>query len=311
MRNKIKSLCLFVVLVISLLSLTVSLSSCGNNTNAEKGSESNPVKIGVVGASDPQWEAFKEAAKKEGIFVDILNFSEYSEPNPALDQKQLDMNEFQHILFLAEYNKKANSNLTPIAATAVYPIGIYGDASKDVKSIKDLNKGDKVAIPNDGTNQSRAIFTLESNGLINFKEGVKNSKTIVTPADIDDANSEVTVQPVLAAETSRSLTDPQIKAAVVNNDFVKYLSDDNQNNVLAREKSDSEGAKPYINIFATRNEDKDNQTYLKLAQIFNTDPQTQAALIESAGGENLLNTQVNTSQPAYLEQILESLEEKV
>lgn len=298
---KFISLCLSVVLLVG---SAVSLSACGKVSGVE-GSESNPVKIGVVGASDPQWNIFKQAAAKEGIFVNIMDFAEYSEPNPALSQSQLDMNEFQHLLFLANYNKSSNSDLVPIKATAVFPIGLYGDSTKGIKKLNDIKEGDKIAIPNDGTNQSRALFLLKNAQLIKLTD---DTKKIVTPLDIDTNNSKVTVMPVAASEVSRNLTDPTIKAGVINNDFVKYLSDDNKDNILTFEKADSEGAKPYINAFVVRSEDKNNELYLKLADIYNTDKNVQNALIEASGGSKFIDTSVQSLPQNELSQILSNLQ---
>ena len=196
----------------------------------------------------------------------------------------------------------AGQDLSPIAATAIYPISLWGDTEKNVTSLDDLQAGDQIAIPDDGTNQSRAIFLLQNAGLVTLIEG---HSAIVTPSDIDRNESKVEVKPVTASQTAISLSDPKIKASVVNNDFVKNLSDANKRNSLYTESGDSEGAKPYINVFVARNEDKDNALYFKLAQIFNNDPLTQIALAEEAGGTDSIVTTVNNEAPNVLQQILE------
>ncbi|MDR2508872.1 MAG: ABC transporter substrate-binding protein [Candidatus Ancillula sp.] len=289
-----------------MLAFALALTSCGEEkAEAEKGSKGNPVKIGVVGASDSQWDAFKKAAEVEGIYVEIKDFSEYSEPNPALTEGALDLNEFQHILYLAKYNVDADQDLVPVGATAVYPISLWGDRAKDVTSLESLEDGDQVAIPDDGTNQSRAIFLLKNAGLVKLIEG---HSEIVTPADIDRNESKVTVYPVTASQTAISLSDPKIKAAIINNDFVKNLSEENKDNSLYTEDGDSEGAKPYINVFVARHADEDNALYLKLAQIFNSDGDTQLALAKEAGGSDKINTLVNATPINELKDILETQE---
>lgn len=272
--------------VFSLVFVAVNLSACSNDESTAKGSEKNPVTIGVVGASEPQWSIFKEKAKEQGIYVDIKDFAEYTEPNPALSQGQLDMNEFQHILFLANYNIQASQKLVPIGATAVYPISLYGNTEKSIKSLKSLPKDAKIAIPNDGTNQSRALYLLQSVGLILFKSG--HDGDIVTPFDVNTKVSKVKVVPVSAAETAANITDPSISAAVVNNDFVKNLSDADKNNILYTEKADSDGAKPYINVWAVNEKDQDNEVYKKIVKLFAQDSDIKKALAESVGGENKL-----------------------
>lgn len=265
--------------------LAVSLTSCGTNNAAPKGSKDNPVRIGVVGASEEQWQVFKAKAEANGIYVDIKDFAEYSVVNPALSSDELDLNEFQHILYLAKYNVDFNANLVPIAATAIYPISLYGDKEKQISELSDLKKDDKVAIPNDGTNQSRAIFLLKSAGLVKLN----TDNAIVTPANIIQEESLVEVVPVLGAETPAALSDPKIKAVVVNNDFVTHLSDENQTNILTTESAESKGAEPYINVWVAKNsEDAQNDVFKKVIELFNTDPDVRTALMNSAGGENKL-----------------------
>ena len=271
-----------VVLAVALVfGASFALSSCGGDEVAVKGSEGNPVRIGVVEESNLQWPALKLAAKEAGIAVEIIGFDEYTQPNPALDEGQLDINQFQHILLLAKYNVDYNKHLQPFAATAVYPISLYGDPQKGVKAVADLTKGDKVVIPSDGANQSRAIFLLESVGLVTLKS---SQVAIATPADIDESASKVQVFPVSADITATTLSDPQIKAGIVNNHFVPSLPDQVQKNVLITESAESEFVKPYINIFVAKDTEQDNELYNKIAEIFNTDPRVQAGLIESAGG---------------------------
>lgn len=287
LKNKINSfnsfLKLFLIAIIS-FSMILSLSSCGESSKDNaKGSKDNPVKIGVVGASDSHWIEFKKVAQDNGIYVDLKDFAEYTEPNPALAEGQLDMNEFQHILFLAKYNSDNNNDLTPIGATAVFPISLYGALDKGIKSVDDLKKTDSVAIPNDGTNQSRAILLLVSAGLVKL---YPSSPAIVTPAQIDTDNSIVNVLPVSASETPATLNDPTVKAAIVNNDFVSNLGELNASNKLFTESAQAESAKPYINVFVTRSEDKDNEVYNKLAKLFLTDKNVREANISDAGGEN-------------------------
>ena len=82
------------------------------------------IKIGVVGAADPYWDTYKKAAADEGIKLKLVNFTDYAQPNPALAEGELDINQFQHLVFLADYNVSNHKNLTPIGATAIYPLGL-------------------------------------------------------------------------------------------------------------------------------------------------------------------------------------------
>ncbi len=103
--------------------LVFSLVGCSSATGAGSDptdASSKPVKIGVVGKSDPQWPAFVAAAKKEGITVEIVDFGSYEQPNPALSEGEIDLNQFQHIVYLAQYDVKSGKDLQPIGSTAIY-----------------------------------------------------------------------------------------------------------------------------------------------------------------------------------------------
>ncbi|MDR0951066.1 MAG: ABC transporter substrate-binding protein [Candidatus Ancillula sp.] len=300
--NILFSLMLVMVMMFSLGALT----SCGKANSGELGSSSHPVKIGVVGSSRPQWIKFKSIAQNAGIYVDIIDFTDYMTPNPALDEGQIDINEFQHILFLAKYNVDSGKDLTPIGATVVSPICLYGDTAKNITKLDDLQQGDQIAIPNDGTNQSRALKVLEAAGLIKF---VDPSKAILTPADIDTANSKVTVDAVDAAQVPTLIKDKQVKAVVANDDFAKYLSDKDLNNVLYRENAESEAVKPYVNVWVTTKANKDNAVLKKLVDLFTNSEEIQNALVEDAGGADKVELVGKDYDPEQLGEILTQQED--
>jgi len=266
-----------VIAALAAVPLVASLAACasgGGAAGAEGGSD-DVVKIGVVGAGDPQWDAFEKAAADEGITIDIVDFTDYAQPNPATTEGELDLNQFQHIVYLADYNVSAGEDLTPIGATAIYPLGLY---STKYESVDDIKQGETVAVPNDPSNQARALLVLQSAGLIELKSG----GTIFSDlADIDEGASKVKVTALEASLTPTSL--PDVAAAVINNDFVEDAGLSFEDAIAQDDPSDP-NALPYVNIFATRAEDKDNATYQKLVEIFQTDPDVQAGLIEASGG---------------------------
>ncbi|MFE6257380.1 MetQ/NlpA family ABC transporter substrate-binding protein [Agromyces sp. NPDC057865] len=255
------------------LPLIAGLAACATPAAGETADD--VVKIGVVGKGDPQWAAFEEAAADEGIQIEIVDFADYAQPNPALTEGELDLNQFQHIVYLADYNVSAGEDLAPIGSTAIYPLGLY---SLKYDSVKDIPAGETVAVPNDASNQARALLVLQSAGLIELKSG----GTIFSDlADIDEAKSKVEVTALEASLTPTSL--PDVAAAIINNDFVEDTGltfDD----AIAKDDPSDPNALPYVNIFAARAEDKDNETYLKLVDIFQTDPDVQRALVDASGG---------------------------
>ncbi|TQL47231.1 D-methionine transport system substrate-binding protein [Homoserinimonas aerilata] len=247
----------------------------GDNAITEgKGSAADPVKIGVVGASDPYWELYKDAAADEGISIELVNFSEYPLPNPALTEGELDLNQFQHIVYLAQYNEDAGEDLTPIGATAIYPLALY---STQYDSVDDIPEGSTVAVPNDPSNLARSLLVLQSAGLVELKGGGSIFSSL---ADIDEANSKVKVTALEAALTATSL--PDVAAAILNNDFVADAGLE-FSDAIAKDDPTDPNALPYVNVFAARADDKDNELYLKLVQIFQDTKSVQDGLIEVSG----------------------------
>jgi len=266
-----------IIAALAAVPLFVALAGCATSTDAgsDSGSSENEVvKVGVVGKGDPQWPAFVEAAEEEGITVELVDFGSYEQPNPALTEGEIDLNQFQHIVYLAGYNEDSGSDLTPIGSTAIYPLGLYSKKYDDVDSIPE---GETVAVPDDASNQARALLVLQSAGLVELKSG----GTIFSDlADVDTDKSKVKVTALEAALIPTSL--PDVAAAIINNDFVEdaglTFSD-----AIAQDDPEDPNALPYVNIFAARAEDADNETYLKLVEIFQTDEAVQAGLLESSG----------------------------
>ena len=237
------------------------------------------VKIGVVGASDPYWAVYEKAAADAGITVDIVDFAEFGQPNPALSAGELDLNQFQHIVYLAEYNVAGKQDLTPIGATAIYPLALYSTRYDKVSEIK---KGDTVAVPNDASNLARALLVLQSAKLITLTDGGSIYSTL---DDIDTKKSKVTVTALEASLTATSL--PDVAAAIINNDFVEKAGLKVED-ALAQDDPSDPNALPYVNVFAARAEDKDNATYQKLVEIYQTTKAVQDGVIAVSGGSAVL-----------------------
>ncbi|WP_435745564.1 MetQ/NlpA family ABC transporter substrate-binding protein [Nocardioides sp. SYSU DS0663] len=271
------------------LGLVVSLTG-----GDDEASPAPTVRIGVVGASDPYWATYEKAAEEEGIDVEIINFDDYNQPNPAVSEGELDMNQFQHIVFLADYNVARGDDLQPIGATAIYPLGLH---SKQYDAVEDIPAGATVAVPNDASNQARALVLLQSAGLIELKSG----GTIFSDlADIDTGASRVEVKALDAALTATSLDD--LAGAVVNNDFVERAGLD-FDDALAQDDPSDPNALPYVNVFAVRADDLDNPTYRRLVEIYQETQAVQEGVVEVSGGTAvMLDTPVEDLQ-ASLERV--------
>lgn len=263
------------------LPLALLLAGCaGTGTDASAGAsdENEVVRIGVVDSGDPYWETYKEAAADEGIEIELVNFSEYTQPNPALSAGELDLNQFQHIIYLATYNVQSDDDLQPIGATAIYPLGLY---SSQYESADDIPDGSTVAVPNDESNQARGLLVLQSAGLIELKDG---GSVFSTVADVLP-ESKVKVEALDAAFTATSL--PDVAAAIVNNDFLADAGLTPEDAIATDDPTDPT-AFPYINIFAAKAEDADNPTYLKLVEIYQNTQDVLDGVVEASGGTAVL-----------------------
>lgn len=258
--------------VIAGLALVGLLAGCSSNaaTSEEKGSEGNPIKIGVIGDSDEYWTTYTEAAKAEGISIEIVGFSEYTQPNPALTAGDIDINQFQHIIYLAQYNVGEKQDLTPLGSTAIYPLPLY---SKKYDSADKIPSGSTIAIPNDESNRARALLALQGAGLLTLKDG---GSIVSTPDDIE-AGSKVKVITVDGSLAASQLDDPNVAGAVINNDFATKAGIDIQS-AIAKDSAEDPKSQAYVNIFAVKAGDESNKTYQKLVEIYQTNKDVQAGV---------------------------------
>ncbi|TFD72649.1 MetQ/NlpA family ABC transporter substrate-binding protein [Cryobacterium gelidum] len=261
---------------LAILPLAALLAGCAGAAGGE-----DVVKIGVVDESEPYWGVFKEAAADAGITVDLVNFATYEQPNPALTAGEIDLNQFQTIVYLANYNVASSQDLSAIGATAIYPLGLY---STQYTSVDEIQKGDTVAVPNDQSNMARALVVLQSAGLIELTDGGTISSSL---DDIDSAASRVKVTALDASLTTTSL--PDVAAAIVNNEFVGKAGLSFSDAIAQDDPADPKSV-PYANVFAARAEDKDNATYQKLVEIYQTTKAVQDGVREASGDTAVLLT---------------------
>ncbi|SNQ47791.1 D-methionine-binding lipoprotein metQ [Frankia canadensis] len=244
-------------------------------------SGSKTVRIGVVDASEPYWKTFADLAKKRlDVTVKYVNFNDYSQPNPALREKQLDLNQFQHIQYLANYNATAHDTLRPIGATAVYPLPLYA-LKYDRPSA--LPADAKVAVPNDAINEARGLLVLQSAGLLTLKDG---GSAFSTTRDIE--THKVTVVTLDAAQTAGALQSGSVAAAIVNNNYATSAKLPRSGAIYQDDPAGASAA-PYVNIFVARDEDKNDETYLALAALYH-DPSVEAGVQKANGGVAVFRT---------------------
>jgi len=204
-------------------------------------------------------EVVKPILAKEGIQLEIVEFTDYIQPNLKLADGELDANYFQHIPYLENFSSEHNLALTYIAKVHIEPMGIY---SEKVDLLEELQNGATIAIPNDPTNGGRALILLDKAGIIRLKDGVGITATI---NDIAENTKNLKIQELEAATLPRVLQD--VDAAVINTNYALEAGFVPTKDALFIEDSNS----PYVNVLAVRKEDKDNPVLAKLAKALNSE----------------------------------------
>lgn len=251
--KKLKGLFLLVVATFSLF----LLAACGNSQASSNNEKT--VKIGVTGSDNRVLNAVAKKVKKEGINIKIVEFSDYNQPNTALQQGEIDLNAFQTVTFQNDWNKKHHSNIVSIGSTVIAPMALF---SKKVTNVNQIKEGSKIAVPNDATNEGRALQLLESAGLIKLD----NSK-IPNLKDITENKLNLKISALDAAQTAKSLDD--VTASVVNSGVASDAKL-NPKKAIYREKITAK-SKPYVNIISANAKDKNNKTYKKIVEAYQTE----------------------------------------
>ena len=281
------------IIVLAIIASMIFAVAKNTGQDSAAGGETT-VKIGTTEAANDYWNVIKKKAAAEGINIDVVSFNDYTQPNVALSQGQIDLNAFQHLLFLADYDVKNNDNITALAATYIVPLNIY---SKKYQRLSQLPAGATIAIPNDATNQGRALLVLQEAGLLKLRG---NGSALSTPADVITNQSKVKVKAIDAAQTAASLEG--VDGAVVNNNFATDAGLD-RNKVLYQDDAAGKSADPYLNIIAVKDADKDNPTYKKVAKLW-SDPDVKNAIVKQSGGTAKI---VSNHSKADLDKILSGL----
>lgn len=210
----------------------------------------------VVGASSTPHAEILEAVSGElealGYDLDIKIFDDYVMPNLALADGEIDANYFQHEPYLLNFNAENGTDLVSAAAIHYEPMGIYGGSKS---SLDELAEGDIIAVPNDGTNEARALLLLQDQGLITLKEGIDASTETATILDIAENPQNLEIVEMEAKNIPHSL--PDVAFAVINGNYALQAGLTG-NDALASESADSDAAQTYANILAVRAGEEDS-----------------------------------------------------
>ncbi|WP_312071456.1 MetQ/NlpA family ABC transporter substrate-binding protein [Anaerotignum propionicum] len=250
--------------------LALGAAGCGSKTDkaadAEKpeatGTEAVTLKIGASPTPHVEiLEAAKEELAAKGINLEIVEFTDYVQPNLALDTGDLDANYFQHAPYLDSFNEEHGTKLVSLGAVHYEPMGIY---SKSIKDLAELPDGAKVGIPADGTNGGRALLLLEANGLIKLDP---NAGTSATKLDIKENPKNIEIVEMEAAQLPLSIGDLSI--AVINGNYAMQNGLKTED-ALAIEAADSLAATTYANIIAVRAGDETRPELVTLLEVLNS-----------------------------------------
>ena len=264
--KKITSLILALVLAFSL----VSLSACGGKTTDDKNSDSADDKVITVGASATPHaeilEQVKQVLADEGYELKIVTYDDYVLPNQALADGTLDANYFQHKPYLDSFNAKNGTNLVSAGIIHYEPFGIYGNGVTD---LKDLAKGATIIIPADDSNETRALFLLQQEGLIKLPDDADAAKGVSTLDIVDDGGYNiVTVQADTVPAQLKNASAGTI--AVINGNYA-LAAGLNISDALATENADGTAAQTYANIIAVRAGDENSPKTQALLKALKTD----------------------------------------
>ena len=245
--------------ILILVLLIGTLAGCGK---AESGEEAKVIKVGLTGTIyEDIWAPIVEEFAEEGITIELVQFSDFSLPNQALDSGDIDLNAFQHHAY---FNSDVESNgydITPIGDTFVIAMNIYSDRISDVSELKD---GDKVGIPNDASNGGRAIKLLESAGLITLKESAGSNPEI---SDIENYNVKIELVEANAADLCTLL--PDLSAAVINGNYALDYGIYPQEDAIFFENDYEDDS--YFCLIAARSDEADNEIYQRIVEAFQSE----------------------------------------
>lgn len=250
-----------VVLALVLIISVFAGCSNGKTTSAGKGT-----KI-IVGASvTPHAEILavaKDILAKQGIELEIKEFTDYVQPNTGVENGDLDANYFQHKPYMDEFNKDNKTHLVSVADIHYEPFGIYAGKTASIDKLAD---GAVIAVPNDGTNEARALILLQGQGLIKLKDGTGLSATVL---DIAENPKKLSIKELEAAQLAISLKD--VDLAVINGNYAIQAGLNATTDGLATEDEDSAAAQTYANILCVKEGNEKDPAVLALIDALRSD----------------------------------------
>ena len=239
---------------------TITANGVLVSADAEKGT------IKVAASATPHAEILEEAKpilEKEGWDLEVTVFDDYVQPNLVVESGDFDANYFQHIPYLDNFNEEQGTHLVNAGGIHYEPFGIYPGTKK---TLDDLEDGDTIAVPNDTTNEARALLLLQDNGVITLKDGAGLEATV---KDIEENPKNIQIEELEAAQVSR--VKDEVAFVVLNGNYALQAGYSVSKDSIAHETSDSEAAKTYVNIIAVNEGNEDNEAVKALVDVLKSD----------------------------------------
>ena len=234
--------------------------SADNTTVESKGT------IKVAASATPHAEilaAAKPILAEQGWDLEVTEFDDYVLPNEVVESGEMDANYFQHVPYLDSFNEEKGTHLVEVGKIHYEPFGIYPGTKS---SLEDIADGDVIAVPNDTTNEARALLLLQDNGIITLKEGAGLEATV---NDIAENPYNIKIEE-LAAESVARVTG-EVAYVVLNGNYALQAGFSVSKDALAYEKSDSEAAKTYVNVIVVKEGNEDNEGVKALVDVLKSD----------------------------------------
>ena len=236
------------------LCLLLSLAACGGDT-----ADSKVITVGATPAPHAEiLEVAKEVLAEEGYTLEITEFDDYQMPNDSVEEGELDANYFQHITYMNQYNEDNGYHLVSVGSIHYEPFGLYPGTETSLDNIDNAT----IAVPNDTTNEARALLLLQDNGYITLKDGVGLT---ATTKDIVENPHNITFVELEAAQVPRTL--PEVSFGVLNGNYAMEAGLTVADDALLYESDDSEAAATYVNVIAVK---EGNENLPKIKALVDT-----------------------------------------
>lgn len=252
-----------ITLVATVAVLAGSLTGCGTKTSTSN-TENNVIKVAASATPHAEiLEAAKDLLKEKGYELEIKIFEDYILPNNVVDSGEFDANYFQHVQYLESFNEEHNTNLVIAGKIHYEPFGIYPGKKTDLST---LAAGDVIAIPNDSSNETRALKLLEEKGIITLKEGVGIEATVM---DIKENPYDIKFEELDAAQIPR--IREEVSFAVINGNYALAAGLSVTEDSVFYEDADSGNAKTYVNVIAVKEGNESLEKIKALVEVLKSD----------------------------------------